>query len=87
MLTVAPATGPFEPAPEIAHATPQLAGIDTEDEPAEDVELHVGDLVGWVGDVEVRSAFDGTLGGLLVISGERVMASQPVAWLRASAPS
>jgi len=47
-------------------------------------DVEVGDLVGWVGDVEVRSAFSGTLGGLLVIAGERVMPSQPLAWLRAS---
>jgi [acyl-carrier-protein] S-malonyltransferase len=86
-FVVAPATGPFEPAENIAHATPQLAGIANGADPVEDVELHVGDLVGWVGDVEVRSAFDGTLGGLLVIAGERVMASQPVAWLRAGTPS
>jgi [acyl-carrier-protein] S-malonyltransferase len=86
-FVVSPATGPFEPAANIAHATPQLAGIESGEAPVDDVELHVGDLVGWVGDVEVRSAFDGTLGGLLVIAGERVMASQPVAWLRVGVPA
>jgi [acyl-carrier-protein] S-malonyltransferase len=83
-FVVSPATGPFEPAANISYATPQLAGIEGEAEaPTGEVELHVGDLIGWVGDVEVRSAFDGTLGGLLVIAGERVMSSQPLAWLRA----
>ncbi len=82
-LVVSTAAGQFRPAPEIAYALPRLANIEA-DELRQDVELHVGDLVGWVGDVEVRSAFDGTLGGLLVIEGERVLSSQPVAWLRAS---
>lgn len=86
-LVVATSAGQFTPAPEIAYALPRLAGTELDEQPPSDVELHVGDLVGWVGDVEVRSAFDGTLGGLLVISGERVLSSQPVAWLRASSTS
>jgi [acyl-carrier-protein] S-malonyltransferase len=84
-LVVSSAAGPFQPVPEVAHAAPQLAGIagaDGGDD--EDVVVRVGDLVGWVGDVEVRSAFSGILGGLLVIAGERVMPSQPVAWLHAT---
>jgi biotin carboxyl carrier protein len=32
----------------------------------------------------VRSAFRGSLEGVLVLPGERVTAGQPVAWLRAS---
>jgi [acyl-carrier-protein] S-malonyltransferase len=84
-LVVSSAAGPFQPVPEVAHAAPRLAGIpDPDGDAAEDVVLRVGDLVGWVGGVEVRSAFSGTLGGLLVIAGERVMPSQPVAWLDAS---
>ena len=84
-IVVAPAAGQFRPVDAVAHAAPQLAGLTSsgEGEPA-DVSVEVGDLVGWVGDVEVRSAFSGTLGGLLVIAGERVMPSQPLAWLRAS---
>ena len=84
-LVVSSAAGPFQPVPEVAHAAPRLAGIPSaadDDDP--DVHVEVGDLVGWVGDVEVRSAFSGTLGGLLVIAGERVMPSQPVAWLHVS---
>ena len=48
----------------------------------------VGHLIGWVGangtnDAdEVRSAFAGELVGILAITGERIMASQPIAWLR-----
>lgn len=83
-FVVSTATGPFEPAPEIAHAMPRLAGIEDE-VPSADVAIRVGDLLGWVGETEVRSAFDGVLGGLLVIKGERVLQSQPVAWLRATA--
>ncbi len=81
-LVVSTATGPFEPAPEIAHAMPKLAGS-KEPPRLDDVEVRVGDLLGWAGGVEIRSAFDGVLGGLLVIKGERVLSSQPVAWLRA----
>jgi len=79
-LVVSCATGPFRPAPDVAHAMPKLAGL-SEDDEAGEVHVEVGDLLGWVGDDEVRSAFAGTLGGLLVIDGERVIASQPVAWL------
>jgi [acyl-carrier-protein] S-malonyltransferase len=84
-LVVAPAAGPFQPAPGLAHAAPSLAAVSTTGDVAIDAptRIDVGDLVGWVGDVEVRSAFAGTLGGLLVIPGERVMPSQPVAWLHA----
>ena len=31
---------------------------------------------------EVRSPFAGTLMGVLAVDGERVMTSQPIAWLR-----
>ena len=42
----------------------------------------VGHLVGHVGDHEVRSPFAGELMGVLAVNGERVTASQPIAWLR-----
>ena len=47
--------------------------------------LHVGvgDLIGWAGDFEIRSPFSGTLEGIIVLEGERVVGGQPVAWLRA----
>lgn len=87
-LVVSPAAGPFQPAEGLAHTAPSLARVSSS--PADDgaaaiTHINVGDLVGWVGDIEVRSAFEGTLGGLLVIPGERVMPSQPVAWLDARA--
>ncbi|MBK9181302.1 MAG: ACP S-malonyltransferase [Acidimicrobiales bacterium] len=42
----------------------------------------VGDLVGRVGEHEVRSPFAGRMQALVAADGERVTASQPVAWLR-----
>jgi len=93
-LVVSPATGPFTPAPAFASATPKLAARTSAgdapapgggDDAATDtpVQVAVGDLVGWAGNVEVRSAFAGTLQGVLVLPGERVVGGQPVAWLRA----
>jgi [acyl-carrier-protein] S-malonyltransferase len=46
--------------------------------------VEVGGLIGLVGDTEIRSAFAGSLEGVLVLPGERVTAGQPVAWLRAT---
>ena len=48
------------------------------------VALEVGDLVGTIGATEVRSLFAGTVMGFIAVDGERVMASQPIAWLRTS---
>jgi [acyl-carrier-protein] S-malonyltransferase len=45
-------------------------------------DLAVGDIVGTVGLTEVRSPFAGRIQGVLALAGERVMASQPIAWLR-----
>jgi [acyl-carrier-protein] S-malonyltransferase len=44
----------------------------------------VGHLIGRVGDNEVRSPFEGELMGVLALEGERLMTSQPIAWLRIS---
>ncbi len=65
-LIVSPSTGPFEP----------LAAL------AAGHQIERGELVGTVGDTEVRSAFAGSLQGLLAMAGERVTTSQPLAWLR-----
>jgi len=46
--------------------------------------LAVGELIGTVGDEEVRSPFGGALMGVLAFEGERVTARQPIAWLRSS---
>ena len=45
----------------------------------------VGDLLGTVGTVEVRTPFAGTVVGFLAHPGERVVAGEPVAWLRVQA--
>ncbi|MDA8291708.1 MAG: ACP S-malonyltransferase [Actinomycetota bacterium] len=94
-LVVAPSTGPFSPAPDCLPAIPTLAATarrgrgtarDAAGTPTParaPIHLRVGDLVGWAGAAEIRSAFAGTLEGVLVLPGERVVAGQPVAWLRA----
>jgi biotin carboxyl carrier protein len=98
-LVVAPATGRFRPEPAFAAAGPTLTprsataataatgreGEDDEGDRAQDrPSVAVGDRIGWAGEVEIRSAFAGSLEGLLVLPGERVVPGQPVAWLRAS---
>lgn len=44
--------------------------------------IDAGRLLGHVNGVEVRSPFAGELQGFLAVEGERVTASQPIAWLR-----
>jgi [acyl-carrier-protein] S-malonyltransferase len=44
----------------------------------------VGSVIGSVGDHEVRSPFAGVLQHFIAVDGERVMAHQPIAWLRTS---
>ncbi|MFM8388627.1 MAG: ACP S-malonyltransferase, partial [Actinomycetota bacterium] len=44
--------------------------------------INVGDLLGRVGDTEVRSAFAGILQSYIAVDGERVTHRQPIAWLR-----
>ncbi len=81
-LIISPGTGPFRPSEPFASAAPRLPGR-AEDDPADElVRVAVGDLVGWAGETEIRSAFAGTLAGVLVLAGERVVHGQPVAWLR-----
>lgn len=67
-LVVSPAAGLFSPAADL------------------DPGLHVepGDVIGKVGDHDVRSPFSGVVMGVLALDGERVTASQPIAWLRTS---
>ena len=65
-LVVSPAAGIFQPSEGVS------AGA----------VVGVGHLVGRVGDHEVRSPFAGELMGVLAVEGERVTASQPIAWLR-----
>jgi [acyl-carrier-protein] S-malonyltransferase len=76
-LVLSPAAGLFAPEPRLVALGPGKSG-------SESVTIEVGGLVGHVGEVEVRSAFAGTLEGVLVLDGERVTAGQPVAWIRAT---
>ena len=43
---------------------------------------HYHDVLGMVGEQEVRSLFDGVLQSFISVDGERLTAHQPVAWLR-----
>ncbi len=67
-LVVSPGTGVFEP----------VEGLDT------GLDIAAGQLVGHVGNVDVRSPFAGSLQGVLALAGERVTTSQPIAWLRSA---
>jgi [acyl-carrier-protein] S-malonyltransferase len=78
-LVVSPKGGLFEPDAAVIGLMPGPAGG-----PREPVQIEVGGLIGLVGGSEIRSAFAGSLEGVLVLPGERVTAGQPVAWLRAS---
>jgi [acyl-carrier-protein] S-malonyltransferase len=73
---VSSATGPFQPAPEFAAAAPTLGPT------VAPLEINIGDLIGHAGETEIRSPFAGTLMGVIVLAGERVVGGQPVAWLR-----
>lgn len=76
-LVVAPGDGLFAPAAGLEHYLPGSKAGERAT-----VAVEVGGLVGTVGGTEVRSAFAGTLEGVLVLSGERVSNGQPIAWLR-----
>jgi [acyl-carrier-protein] S-malonyltransferase len=78
-LVLSPATGKFRPVESFAAASPSLSD---ESRVASLIEVSVGALIGWAGETEIRSAFAGTLEGIIVLEGERVVAGQPVAWLR-----
>ena len=47
--------------------------------------IEVGQLLGMVGSMEVRSSFAGEIKGVLAYDGERVTSRQPIAWLRTRA--
>jgi len=46
--------------------------------------IEVGTVIGYVGDVEVRSPFAGILQNFIAHSGERLALREPVAWMRTS---
>ena len=82
-LIISPGTGPFRPSDTFAAAAPRLTRLAADEPGDEAIHVAVGDLVGWAGTTEIRSAFAGMLAGVLVLAGERVLHGQPVAWLRA----
>ena len=65
-LVVSPAAGLFIPIDNVADGS----------------QLAVGDVLGHVGDTEVRSPFAGILQSYIAVEGERVTMRQPIAWLR-----
>ena len=65
-LVVSPGAGVFAPNKAIANGA----------------RISVGDVIGMVGDQEVRSLFDGILQNYISVDGERLTPHQPVAWLR-----
>ncbi len=81
-VVVSPGAGIFSPEPTLsAPGVGLLPG--TVDEPgAAPSTLGVGDLVGRVGVIEVRTPFEGTVVRWLAAAGERVQEGQPLLWLR-----
>jgi [acyl-carrier-protein] S-malonyltransferase len=65
-LVVSPAAGLFTPVEGLSDGTL----------------LAVGELLGQVGDTDVRSPFAGVLQNYIAVDGERVTMRQPIAWLR-----
>jgi [acyl-carrier-protein] S-malonyltransferase len=65
-LVVSPAAGLFTPIDDLADGS----------------HLNVGDVLGHVGEAEVRSPFAGVLQSYIAVVGERVTMRQPIAWLR-----
>jgi [acyl-carrier-protein] S-malonyltransferase len=87
-VVVSPVAGLFEPRPGLdvpgpgRLTAPVEAGASDPKEAAPAVDVAVGALLGRVGTAEVRTPFAGRVVGYLAHRGERVMAGQPVAWLR-----
>ena len=65
-LVVSPSAGVFTP----------IGGISS------DMTIEVGQLIGHVGETEVRSPFAGIVQSYIAVEGERVTSRQPIAWLR-----
>jgi [acyl-carrier-protein] S-malonyltransferase len=65
-LVVSPSAGIFVPNVEISAGT----------------RISVGQVIGHVGETEVRSSFDGIVQSFIAVDGERVTSHQPIAWLR-----
>jgi [acyl-carrier-protein] S-malonyltransferase len=60
-----------------------VAGLFQKDQTiANKTRIEVGQIIGHVGESEVRSPFAGMLQNFIAVDGERVTAHQPIAWLR-----
>lgn len=80
-LVLSTATGKFRPEAHLSAASPKVL---EEGQATTGLSIGVGELIGYVGETEIRSAFAGTLEGIIVLEGERVVTGQPVAWLRSA---
>ena len=67
-IVVSPAAGVFQPDVAVRAGT----------------QIEVGQLLGHVGEHEVRSPFAGRVESYIAVAGERITSRQPVAWLRTS---
>ena len=65
-LIVSPSAGVFTPLPDVESGA----------------RVSIGTVIGHIGPVEVRSAFDGVFQAYIAVDGERVTTRQPIAWLR-----
>ncbi len=95
-VVVSPAAGVFTPDPGLPAPAPGAVAVASSSvSPASSVSpgspespgpvvVAVGALLGRVGDNEVRTPFAGQVVGFMAHAGERVMAGQPLAWLRVS---
>ena len=82
-VVVSPGAGVFLPDQGVEVPGPStLQKVDVHQPDVVGPMVGVGDLVGTVGDKEVRTAFAGQLVAFLAHPGERVVLGQPVAWLR-----
>jgi [acyl-carrier-protein] S-malonyltransferase len=86
-VVVSPAPGVFEPAVHLAALESSALAVATAAPGSgagakPGTRLAVGDQVGTVGLVEVRTPFEGILVRWLAMRGERVVEGQPVAWIR-----
>ncbi len=65
-IVVSPAAGVFTPSVSITNGS----------------RIEVGDVLGVVGEAEVRSPFAGVIESYIAVAGERITPRQPIAWLR-----
>ncbi len=88
-IVISPVSGVFSPLDNLISqvSSPAKMAKPGKKEKLHQIRLAVGDLVGYVGDVEVVTPFGGQLQGYLTIPGERVTEGQPVAWIRTEVAS